>query len=183
MEEFQQHPFERFEMRNLGELEWFLGIHITRDRNVSKLWLCQDSYIDKIVAKFHISLDGKAPSTPLSAYLDGPYSTGPGLIKYDGHATAQEIQAYQQRVGSINFAAVITRPDVAQAASKLSEFLTNPSKFHMESANRTLKYLGHTKHLAIEFNATSDSDRNTTFLASSDASFANDVLTRYRSQG
>ena len=97
-------------------------------------------------------------------------------------ATAQEIHSYQQRVGSLNFAAVITRPDVAQAASKLSEFLTNPSKHHMECVNRTLKYLAHTKHLAIVFNTQATYSREI-FLASSDASFADDSSTRYSSQG
>ena len=96
-------------------------------------------------------------------------------------ATAQEIHSYQQRVGSLNFAAVITRPDVAQAASKLSEFLTNPSKNHMECVNRTLKYLAHTKHLAIVFNTQATYSREI-FLASSDASFADDSSTRYSSQ-
>ena len=93
-------------------------------------------------------------------------------------------------VGSINFAAVITRPDVAFAASKLSEFLTNPSKCHSEAAIRTLKYLGHSKTLTIWFNSSdffgnsdhSSSDQ-TIFLASSDASFADDPATRYSSQG
>jgi hypothetical protein len=45
------------------------------------------------------------------------------LIPYEGKATAQEIYAYQQRVSSLNFAAVITRPDIACAAFKLLEFV------------------------------------------------------------
>jgi hypothetical protein len=188
-DEFQVKLFNRFEMKCLGELKWFLGISITRDREARKVWLSQESYVEKLINKFNINLDGKAPGSPLfsattfSTNQGFENQTNIGLVKYQGIATPQQIQAYQQRVGSINFAAVITRPDVAQAASKLSEFLTNPSKFHMESANRTLKYLGHTKKLAIEFNNESDGEAHTTFLASSDASFADDIETRFSSQG
>ena len=183
---FQTQLFDRFEMRHLGELEWFLGIQISRKRETGLLWLSQQSYIEKIISKFNVSinLENKGPATPL------PYGSGMQLVRNSGQATNQEIHAYQQIVGSINFAAVITRPDVAFAASKLSEFLTNPSKCHSEAAIRTLKYLGHSKTLTIWFNSSdffgnsdhSSSDQ-TIFLASSDASFADDPATRYSSQG
>ena len=97
-------------------------------------------------------------------------------------ATAQAIHSYQQPVGSLNFAAVITGPDVAQAASELSEFLTNPSKHHMDCVNRTLKYLAHIRHLATLINTQATYSREI-FLASSDASFADDSSPRYSSQG
>jgi hypothetical protein len=141
--------------------------------------------VEKLINKFNINLDGKALGSPL--FSATTFSTNQGfenqidLVKYQGIATPQQIQAYQQRVESINFAAVITRSDVAQAAFKLSKFLINPSKFHMKSANRTLKYLGHTKKLAIEFNTKSDA--HIIFLASSDASFVDDIETRFSSQG
>ena len=175
VDEFQTKLFERFEMRYIGELEWFLGIHISRDRTNHTLSLCQDSYVDKITSKFNVDLTAKGPSTPLPAMQ---------LMKNHGQATPQEIHAYQQRVGSINFAAVITRADIAHAASKLSEFLTNPSKFHMECADRIIAYLGHTKRYSIHFNPHLDSSPSSViFLGSSDASFADDPLTRYSSQG
>ena len=175
VDQFQALLFQKYEMRYLGQLEWFLGIHIIRDRNIRQLWLYQDSYIDKLIAKFNINLDLTKRSTQSPLPLEE-------LTKNNSMATAQEIHSYQQRVGSLNFAAVITRPDVAQAASKLSELLTNPSKHHMDCVNRTLKYLAHTKHLAILFNTQATYSREI-FLASSDASFADDSSTRYSSQG
>lgn len=73
------------------------------------------------------------------------------LVKSLTQAAPQEIFAYQHRVGSINFPAVITRPDIANAASKLSQFLTNPLKHHMACANQTILYLGYTRDSSIEF--------------------------------
>jgi hypothetical protein len=44
----------RYEMKDLGELNWFLGIRIIRDRGQGKLWICQDSYIKKITYKYNL---------------------------------------------------------------------------------------------------------------------------------
>ena len=165
---FQSKLFDIYEMRNLREIKWFLGIRIIRDRPNRLLWLCQDSYIDKLASKFNISPDSRHYETPLPVEA---------LRKNTEQATSQEIYAYQQSVGSINFAAVITLPDVADAASKLSEHLINPSSRHLELANRTIDYLIGTRSLAIQFNGLSDQSK-TILLASSDASFADDPDTR-----
>ena len=170
---FQAQLFNKYEMQSLGELKWFLGIQITRERETRHLWFCQDSYIDKLSAKFKVLIENKCPRASL------PFEE---LTKSTTTASPQKIHAYQQRVGSINFAAVITRPDIAHAASKLSEFLTNPSKFHLNCANRVLLYLVHTRELSIKFD-TQIVDSQRIFLASSDASFANDPNTCQSSQG
>jgi hypothetical protein len=170
---FEAQLLDRYEMRSLGDLKWFLGIRIERNRPARKLWLCQDSYIDKIATKFHCHKN-KSPRTPL---LTEELHPSPA----DQKATAQQILAYQQRVGSLNFAAVVTRPDIAKAASKLSEFLQNPSPAHSSAADRVISYLYGTKTLAIEYSGRIDSSK--IFICSADAAFADDTLTRRSSDG
>jgi hypothetical protein len=51
---FEKSLMKRFEMRVLRELKWFLRIRITRNRVNRKIWLCQNSYISKIMTKFHL---------------------------------------------------------------------------------------------------------------------------------
>ena len=131
----------RYEIRSLGELSWFLGIRVIQDRGAKKVWLCQDSYIDKITARFHLE-HHKPAHTPLPP---------DELLPYEGQATAQEIHAFQQRVRSINFPAVVTRPDIAQSASRLATFLCNPSLTHIAVDGQTITYLNGTKALAIEY--------------------------------
>jgi hypothetical protein len=131
LDEFEKNLRAEYEIRALGELNWFLGVRIVRDRKACKVWLCQDSYIDKIVAKFYLE-HHKLVSTPL------PLNN---LPSHEGVATAQQVYAYQQRVSSINFAAVIMRPDVAFAASRLATFLCNPSPAHLAAADQTITYL------------------------------------------
>lgn len=74
-----------------------------------------------------------------------------------------------------------TRPDVAFAASRLSEFLMNPSAQHLHLSQRVLEYLYSTKDLSIMFDGYSP-DPYELFIASSDTSFANDPDTRRSSQ-
>ena len=171
---FEQKLFAIYEMRNIGEVEWFLNIRITRNKEQQTTSLCQDSYIDKLISKFNIDMTKKEPGSPMANYIP--------MMKNEGKATPQEVYAYQQKVGSINFAATTTRPDVAAAASRLAEHLTNPSGHHMDQANRTLEYLAYTKNYAIVFDGQA-SHSDTIFLGSSDASFADDIDTRQSSNG
>ena len=86
LKEFKAALFTRFKMRNLGELQWFLGIRVVRDRAERKVWLCQDAYIDKIAIKFDRSTAKARPKTPL------PLAE---LLPHDGQATEQQINYYQ----------------------------------------------------------------------------------------
>jgi hypothetical protein len=69
---------------------------------------------------------------------------------------------------------------VTLVAFKLSEFLINSFKCHIKVVNRTLKYMRHTKKLAIKFNTKSEA--HIRFLASNDASFVDDIKTRFSFQ-
>jgi hypothetical protein len=31
---------QRYELKNIGELNWFLNIRVTRDREAGRTWLC-----------------------------------------------------------------------------------------------------------------------------------------------
>ena len=103
--DFKTKLMAEYEMRDMGELKWFLGIRVTRDRLRRRIWLSQDSYIRKICAQYGISLDGrKSPKTPLPSN---------SLTEYKDTATPHEIHKYQQRVGLITYASTITRLDNA----------------------------------------------------------------------
>lgn len=55
----------KYEMKFIGNLRWFLGIRVLRDRKQKKLWLCQDSYIEKITKSFNLHYS-KPAQTPMS---------------------------------------------------------------------------------------------------------------------
>jgi hypothetical protein len=75
---FQAKLFKRFEKRCLDQLKWFLKIYVIQNRSKRQLSLCQNSYIDKLVIKFNMSMNDKA-LTSLSLSIE--------LIKHLDQAT------------------------------------------------------------------------------------------------
>jgi hypothetical protein len=143
VEKFLSQLKDQVDLRRMDEANWFLGIRIVRDRKTRRLWLCQDSYIDKVATRYNMSKKTKS-------YAFTPLETDQ-LVPYDGEADAASRHGYQSRVGSINFAAVVTRPDIAKACSILSQYLHNPGPQHLRAADRVIAYLQRTKFLAIEY--------------------------------
>jgi hypothetical protein len=103
------------------------------------------------------------------------------LVPNSEQATAQEIQLYQRKVGSLLYATTITRADAARTANKLSEFLTNPSQRHLDAVDRAIAYLYGTNTIAIEFST--PTPNSPMFTAASDAAYADDPITRYSTEG
>ena len=71
---------KKYKIRRLGDLKWFLGVRIVRDRSNRRLWLCQVSYIDNVVKKFDLATNGKYPVTPRTTELL-PYTGEPCKIR------------------------------------------------------------------------------------------------------
>jgi hypothetical protein len=98
-----------------------------------------------------------------------PCSYSDELVKYAGQATASQVHHYQQKVGSVNYPTVITRPKIAKIASSLSEHLINPGPKYLSAVNRVIQYLCGTGDYAIEFSARKVGGE--IFLVASDAAF------------
>ena len=84
MDEFKAKLIAKYAIRELGEAQHFLGIRIVRERSNRKLWLIQDSYINKLADKFNITVK-KPLKTPLLFIK---------LTPYDKKATAEQIFNY-----------------------------------------------------------------------------------------
>ena len=151
------------------ELQWFLGIRIIRDRSKKLIWLSQSSYIDKITSL--VLTKAKPPdSSPMTPM------TREELKPYEDRASYSEINRYQRKIGSLLYAAVTTRPDIAFATSRLSRFLTNPSPQHHAAADRVLLYLKRYRDLGLQLGGGNN------FVVASDASFADNSIDRKSSQ-
>jgi hypothetical protein len=110
-----------------------------------------------------------------------PIATEALIKKEDGEATIHEKQRYQRKVRSIGYPTSITRPDCARALQKLSEFLQNPSPEHEEAADQCIAYLNSTRYYPLEYG--SQTDIPPLFEAASDASFADDPVRRWSTEG
>ncbi|RDI79294.1 hypothetical protein Vi05172_g10739 [Venturia inaequalis] len=173
LHDFEAKLASEYDIKRLGEPRYFLGIRLIRNREDRSISLVQDAYIDKIVKRFNLE-NGKDTWSPIPAR---------DLLKHSGTASPSQVFSYQQKIGSINFAATTTRPDVAKAVLLLSEHLQNPSPDHIEAANQCLRYLYTTRYYGITYSGTSSSNSANAFVAASDASFADDRETRHSSDG
>jgi hypothetical protein len=73
------------------------------------------------------------------------------MVSNREHATAAEIELYQQIVGSLIYLSTQTRPDLCYSMSVLSRYLTNPSSDHMNAAKHALRYLRGTPNIGITY--------------------------------
>jgi hypothetical protein len=170
---------QRYNFRDLGKAESFLGLRIIRDRGTQRLWISQDQYIERKLHEFNLE-------TYVNTKIKTPLSTT-SLTPNELQATKENILEYQRKAGSLIYPAVIARPDVAFAASQLCLFMTNPSQIHQNELNRALVYLYNTRHLSLcysndQASLTAASYDPSIFAAASDASFA-DNPDRKSSQG
>ncbi|KAL2885543.1 Reverse transcriptase RNA-dependent DNA polymerase [Ceratocystis lukuohia] len=167
---FERKIAKIYETNFLGPASWFLGVRILRDRSQWKLWLVQDAYTKQLITKFNIVTTHKY-QTPVR-----PDNMAP---RESTQAQPDFVNLYQQKVGSLNWPAVVTRPDIAFAASQLARFMSN--------ADRALAYLASTPTLAIEYSLDAmesvfkvyESD----FKIYSDSAFADNIDTRRSSYG
>ncbi len=88
---------------------------------------------------------------------------------------------YQRNVGSLLFAAIATRPDIAFAVSQLSQFNQRPRKRHHKAADRVFHYLFQKQDYCIRY--WRDAQDLSSLVFESDASFGDNTLDRKSSQG
>ena len=158
----------RFKVKDLGQLRYCLGIVC----NVSEGKICinQKPYIDNLVRRFGLS-DACGVSTPADACVK--------LVADDGVSRPADPKLYQQIVGSLQYAAGGTRPDIAYAVSTIAKFCHQPTELHMTAAKRVLRYLKQTRDL----NLTYVKDLPEAIIGYSDADWAGDVQDRRSTSG
>jgi len=99
------------------------------------------------------------------------------LLPFDGIATPASTQLFQHKVGSLLYAAIVTRPDIAFAVLRLVRHNQNPSPEHYTAADRVLRYLYGSRFLALQLGGTDD------LRVACNASFADNTTDRKSSQG
>ncbi|CAL5435892.1 unnamed protein product [Camellia sinensis] len=138
---------QSFDMKDLGPAQQILGMNIVRDRKAKKLWLSQEKYVERVIEKFNMK-DAKPVSTPLANHFKLSKNSCPSSTK-----ERQEMEAipYSSAVGSLMYAMVSTRPDIAHAVGVVSRFLSNPEKEHWEAVKWILRYLKGTTKVCLCF--------------------------------
>ncbi|CAI7774842.1 unnamed protein product [Closterium sp. NIES-53] len=153
-----------FEPREITPVQKYLGLEIVRDRSARKLWLHQSAYVDKLRRCFvDEELTIRCPKTPISvdAYTE--------LTFNNEEYQAREEEEYRQKVGSLQFAATSTRPDIGYECSKLGLGLTIRNDQHERELDCCIHYMVNTRDFALEFGGGPDTLRLVGYADSDDA--------------
>ena len=169
---------ETLTLEDKGKLKWFLGLNVIQNRATRTMWLSQKAYISKISADLAPTPEGQLPATPME-----PTELLP-LSNEDKPPTESSKTLYQRKIGSLLYAGIATRPDIAFAVLRLSRFNQQPTKRHHEAADRVFHYLACTQGHCIRYRGGNGSEQEiSSFICSSDASFGDNTIDRKSSQG
>ncbi len=89
----------------------------------------------------------------------------------------KEHNLYSSIIGSLMYIATCTRPVISFAVGELKRFAHQPTKAHLITAKRILRYLWGTNHLQIIYNGTK-CDQRPKLIGYADADFTSDPKTK-----
>lgn len=128
----------------------FVGLQIKRDRKNKTMFINQQHYIDKVIERFGMQRC-KEMSTPLDINQKLCLN---GTTDNLDHKIVDV--PYRQAIGSLMYAMIGTRPDIAYAVSILSRYCENPREAHWKAVKRVLQYLKSTNDKGINFECSRD---------------------------
>lgn len=128
---------EHFAMKDLGAAKQILGMRIVRDRVRGTLRLSQAEYVKKILSRFNMD-KAKPVGTPLGSHFRLSKDQSP---KSEEERDYMSKVPYASAIGSLMYAMVCTRPDIAHAVGVVSRYMSNPGKQHWEAVKWILRYL------------------------------------------
>jgi hypothetical protein len=133
---------QRFNIKQLKTATWMLGMRITRDRQARTITLDQELYITKGLEKFGLE-QCRVVSTPEA--VGAMHDANPTLDQ------PADRQRYMEMTGTVMYAAISTRPDLAHPAHYLASHMQDPRQRHMLAAERVFRYLAGTKEVGLIF--------------------------------
>ncbi|KAJ9548797.1 hypothetical protein OSB04_021340 [Centaurea solstitialis] len=156
-----------FQMKDLGEAAYILGIKIYRNRSKRLIGLSQSTYIDKVLKRFRMD-ESKKGFIPMQHGIVLSKTQCP--VSSEDQDKMKSVP-YASAIGSIMYAMLCTRPDVAYSVSVTSRYQQNPGEPHWVAVKNILKYLRRTKEMFLVFGGSEDEISVTGY---SDASFQTD---------
>jgi Reverse transcriptase (RNA-dependent DNA polymerase)/gag-polypeptide of LTR copia-type len=161
---------DRFQMSDLGQLSWYLGMHITRDRANRILRISQQAFFESLLKDSGLQ-DIKPADTPMN---DKDLGTAP-----PNYVASSSLRTkYQSCVGSIMYGMMGTRADIAFPISVVSRYAANPTEAQWTAVQRILRYIKGTLDWELVFRG-----ELRKLQGYSDADWAGDQETRRSTSG
>lgn len=156
-----------FAIKDLGPLQFCLGLQIIRDRPNRLLTLHQSHYVDTILN--HSNMASCSPClTPQNASVSLTPTAGSPI---------SNSTPFRAVVGSLLYLSCCSRPDISTAVGELCRFSANPGPQHWTAVKQVLRYLQGTRSTGIQLGG------NLTLIGWSDANWGGDIHTRRSATG
>jgi hypothetical protein len=141
--ELKEAMSRRFKMKDLGAAVSYLGMEIKREGESIKLR--QEKYTTQLL-KDSGMWDVKAKTTPMESGLKLTMTTAEKAVRQED---------YRRLVGKIQWLAVVTRPDISWAVSRLASVANGPSEEAWGALKRLLRYLRGTTARGLRYGCVS----------------------------
>ncbi|GAA0144242.1 transmembrane signal receptor [Lithospermum erythrorhizon] len=126
-----------FEMSDLGEMSYFLGIEIKQRQN--EVFICQEKYAKELLKKFNMEN---------CKIMDSPMCQKEKLCKDDGSEKVEESH-YRSLIGCLMY--LTTRLDILYVVSVLSRFMNCANGANLKAAKRVIRYVKGTLNFGVKF--------------------------------
>ncbi|TKC11879.1 hypothetical protein FA727_23680, partial [Robertmurraya kyonggiensis] len=136
-----------FDMKDLGEASFVLGIEIHRDRRNGVLGLSQKTYLEKILERYNMQKSNPTPAPIVKGDRFGKFQCPQN--EYE----RQQMKAvpYSSALGSLSYAQTCTRPDLAFVTNVLSRYQEEPGIEHWKLVKKAFRYVQGTKGLMLTY--------------------------------
>lgn len=165
----------RFQMKDIGEAKFCLGLRISRNMERGELTLDQEKYVEELLEKYQMK-NCHPVSTPFEPSERLDKSMCPTSTKEQEEMTKVP---YKEAVGSLLYLAQATRPDISFAVNAVSQYCSNPGRRHWEAVKRILRYLKGTAGNRLVYKK----DGNSQVVGYTDADWGGDPDTRKSTTG
>ena len=132
-----------YKVSDLGKITHFLRLHIVHDRSKNTLSISQEQYIWWVLTQFAMA-DCTLAYTPFPARTKLQMNTS-GMPDPNLH------EKYQQIVSSLMDTILCSHPDICFVVTWLTQYGTNPTQTHMNTALHVLWYLKDTHHYQLTY--------------------------------
>ena len=157
---------DRYEMKDLNELKYFLGVEVKY--TYDSIWLGQSIYSEIILEKFGMS-NCKAVKTP--------FDCNNSSLSCDSNPFDKKL--FKQAIGSLLFLSVRTRPDLCFSVNRAAQSCENPTEYDWMCVKRIFRYIKGSINIGIKFYKNS----NLICKGYSDADWAGECKSRKSTSG
>jgi len=146
-EEVKKALKDKYKMSDLRPATKLLGLEIDRDED--GITLSQQAYIEMILRRFDMH-EANCISTPMDSNVR--------LYEYEEDEGYADTALYQSIIGSLIYAALGTRQDLAHTVTSLSRYSAEPRARHMATGKRALRYLKKTATTRLQYFSSSTTE-------------------------